>query len=161
MYTHTHISQGIMGEYFTHFKEHLVHMYRTSRSFVYIHVDVIKGGRGVGRREGGREGETGGGRVEGGRSLHRGASRMSSLPQRMDSGSVFDISSSIVYNECVIKEGFFYTSFLLSPRHFEPGTYCTHVYTSTYYNISIKNEVGCRDDTVPKTVDTRRHCEEE
>ena len=26
---------------------------------------------------------------------------------------------------------------------------------------SIKNEVGCRDDTMPKTVDTRRHCEEE
>ena len=26
---------------------------------------------------------------------------------------------------------------------------------------SIKNEVGCRDDTVPKTVDTRRHCGEE
>ena len=25
----------------------------------------------------------------------------------------------------------------------------------------IKNEVGCKDDTVPKTVDTRRHCEEE
>ena len=25
----------------------------------------------------------------------------------------------------------------------------------------IKNEVGCRDDTVLKTVDTRRHCEEE
>ena len=25
----------------------------------------------------------------------------------------------------------------------------------------IKNEVGCRDDTVPKTVDTRKHCEEE
>ena len=25
---------------------------------------------------------------------------------------------------------------------------------------SIKSEVGCRDDTVPKTVDTRRHCEE-
>ena len=25
----------------------------------------------------------------------------------------------------------------------------------------IKNEVGCRDDTVPKTVDTRRHCEED
>ena len=24
-----------------------------------------------------------------------------------------------------------------------------------------KNEVGCRDDTVPKTVSTRRHCEEE
>ena len=22
----------------------------------------------------------------------------------------------------------------------------------------IKNEVGCRDDTVPKTIDTRRHC---
>ena len=33
-----------------------------------------------------------------------------------------------------------------------------------YYYTSIKilkNEVGCRDDTVPKTVDTRRHCEEE
>ena len=28
--------------------------------------------------------------------------------------------------------------------------------------IKCKNhEVGCRDDTVPKTVDTRRHCEEE
>ena len=25
----------------------------------------------------------------------------------------------------------------------------------------IKNEVGCRDDTVSKTVDTRRHCKEE
>ena len=25
----------------------------------------------------------------------------------------------------------------------------------------IKNEVGCRDDAVPKTVETRRHCEED
>ena len=25
----------------------------------------------------------------------------------------------------------------------------------------IKTEVGCKDDTVPKTVDTRRHCEED
>ena len=25
----------------------------------------------------------------------------------------------------------------------------------------IKNEVGCRDDTMPKTVETRRHCEED
>ena len=25
----------------------------------------------------------------------------------------------------------------------------------------VKNEVGCRDDTVPKTGDTRRHCEVE
>ena len=33
---------------------------------------------------------------------------------------------------------------------------------STSYKCKIiKNEVGCRDDTVPKTVDTRRHCEEE
>ena len=24
---------------------------------------------------------------------------------------------------------------------------------------SVKIEVGCRDDTMPKTVDTRRHCE--
>ena len=35
---------------------------------------------------------------------------------------------------------------------------------SDFYTCNIykyKNEVGCRDDTVPKTVDTRRHCEEE
>ena len=38
-----------------------------------------------------------------------------------------------------------------------PGSYAS-VYTSVKI---IKNEVGCRDDTVPKTVDTRRHCEEE
>ena len=25
----------------------------------------------------------------------------------------------------------------------------------------IKNEIGYRDDTVPKTVETRRHCEED
>ena len=25
----------------------------------------------------------------------------------------------------------------------------------------IKNEVGCRDNTMPKTVDTRKHCEED
>ena len=39
-----------------------------------------------------------------------------------------------------------------------------YYYCATAYNTSvkiIKNEVGCRDDTVPKTVDTRRHCEEE
>ena len=33
-----------------------------------------------------------------------------------------------------------------------------------YVHVSIKiikNEVGCSDDTVPKTVDTRWHCEEE
>ena len=29
----------------------------------------------------------------------------------------------------------------------------------TIYN-KYKNEVECRDDTVPKTVGTRRHCEE-
>ena len=29
------------------------------------------------------------------------------------------------------------------------------------YTKIIKNEVGCRDDTVPKTGDTRRHCEVE
>ena len=35
--------------------------------------------------------------------------------------------------------------------------------TDSYYTSIkiIKNEVGCRDDTVPKTVGTRRHCEEE
>ena len=35
-----------------------------------------------------------------------------------------------------------------------------HIHNITSIKI-IKNEVGCRDDTVPKTVDTRRHCEEE
>ena len=25
----------------------------------------------------------------------------------------------------------------------------------------IKNEVGCRDDALPKSVETRRHCEED
>ena len=29
------------------------------------------------------------------------------------------------------------------------------------YIYKYKNEVGCRDDTVAKIVDTRRHCEEE
>ena len=29
------------------------------------------------------------------------------------------------------------------------------------YIYKYKNEVGCRDDTMPKTVDTRRHCEED
>ena len=41
---------------------------------------------------------------------------------------------------------------------------CHYFYLhGTYYTSIkiIKNEVGCRDDTVPKTVDTRRHCEEE
>ena len=37
-------------------------------------------------------------------------------------------------------------------------TYCffMHLYIYKY-----KNEVGCRDDTMPKTGDTRRHCEVE
>ena len=38
----------------------------------------------------------------------------------------------------------------------EPTVHC--IFTSIKI---IKNEVGCRDDTVSKTVDTRRHCEEE
>ena len=33
-----------------------------------------------------------------------------------------------------------------------------YIYTSVKI---IENEVGCRDDTVPKTVETRRHCEED
>ena len=32
-----------------------------------------------------------------------------------------------------------------------------YMFTSTSVKI-IKNEVRCRDDTVPKTVDTRKHC---
>ena len=36
----------------------------------------------------------------------------------------------------------------------------THIeYTQQVHEF--KNEVGCRDDTVPKTVERRRHCEEE
>ena len=29
------------------------------------------------------------------------------------------------------------------------------------WNKCKNHEVGCRDDTVPKTVETRRHCEED
>ena len=44
--------------------------------------------------------------------------------------------------------------------------FCINNFISPLYNLQLyvykcKNEVGCRDDTVPKTVDTRRHCEEE
>ena len=35
-----------------------------------------------------------------------------------------------------------------------------HLYVWSYI-YKYKKEVGCKDDTVPKTVDTRRHCEEE
>ena len=35
-----------------------------------------------------------------------------------------------------------------------------HIYLGCYI-YKYKNEVGCRDDTVPKTVDTRKHYEEE
>ena len=38
------------------------------------------------------------------------------------------------------------------------GVGCCVIYTSVKI---IKNEVECRDDTVPKTVETRRHCEED
>ena len=40
---------------------------------------------------------------------------------------------------------------------------CTHIYTVYIYTSIkiIKNEVGCRDDAMPKTGDTRRHCEVE
>ena len=30
-----------------------------------------------------------------------------------------------------------------------------------YFSNKYKNEVGCKDDTMPKTGDTRRHCEVE
>ena len=36
-----------------------------------------------------------------------------------------------------------------------------HALTDYMYVYKYKNEVGCRDDTVPKTIDTRRHCEED
>ena len=40
--------------------------------------------------------------------------------------------------------------------------YAQRVCTSLCTSIKIiKNEVGCRDDTMPKTGDTRRHCEVE
>ena len=46
-------------------------------------------------------------------------------------------------------------------------TFCLRVisditHSKNYTSVKIiKNEVGCRDDTVPKTVETRRHCEED
>ena len=53
-------------------------------------------------------------------------------------------------------------SLLLRPT----PTWKIHIILITVLHIStsvkiIKNEVGCRDDTVPKTVETRRHCEED
>ena len=39
-------------------------------------------------------------------------------------------------------------------KYFDKVSLQMHVY-------KYKNEVGCRDDTVPKTVGTRRHCKEE
>ena len=52
---------------------------------------------------------------------------------------------------------------LMSTRSDSACACLKHVHTSAVYTSVkiIKNEVGCRDDTVPKTVDTRRHCEEE
>ena len=40
---------------------------------------------------------------------------------------------------------------------FMNSLHCSHHNVETTVKI-IKNEVRCRDDTVPKTVDTRRHC---
>ena len=42
--------------------------------------------------------------------------------------------------------------------------YCHSIcsFPTNYTSIKvIKNEVGCRDDTMSKTVGTRRHCKEE
>ena len=55
--------------------------------------------------------------------------------------------------------------FVLMSGQFDPHSVCVQVCES--HNIImtsvkiIKNEVACRDDTVPKTVETRRHCEED
>ena len=46
------------------------------------------------------------------------------------------------------------------PSHTAGAIFYMFIYIYTSIKI-IKNEVGCRDDTVPKTVDTRRHCEED
>ena len=54
------------------------------------------------------------------------------------------------YNNKMIK--------IVKTFNFGASLYFDHRYTSVKI---IKNEVGCRDDTVPKTVDTRRHCEED
>ena len=46
-----------------------------------------------------------------------------------------------------------------------PGDHARAIYSAEKMSGTsvtiIKNEVGCRDDTVPKTVETRRHCEED
>ena len=59
-----------------------------------------------------------------------------------------------IFRWYVVPQFSFYasTSFQFSPM-------CRLLYIYTSIKI-IKNEVGCRDDTVPKTVGTRRHCEE-
>ena len=63
-------------------------------------------------------------------------------------------------SQCLLVSTVFGTVSSLHPTSF----LMTFIYACIidYTSIKIiKNEVGCRDDTVPKTVDTRRHCEEE
>ena len=56
--------------------------------------------------------------------------------------------------KCGVREFCMYGGLLVSGLSLHRGS--TNSLIAMY-----KNEVGCRDDTVPKTVDTRRHCEEE
>ena len=53
-----------------------------------------------------------------------------------------------------------YVCFCLVDVHVlcEPSSKFPPIYTRVKI---IKNEIGCRDDTVPKTIETRRHCEED
>ena len=50
------------------------------------------------------------------------------------------------------------------PGHIDQELYPDDLTRPAIYITSVKiskNEAGCRDDTMPKTVDTRRHCEED
>ena len=43
----------------------------------------------------------------------------------------------------------------------EPTAWLAILMAEKMGGTSVKIEVGCRDDTIPKTVETRRHCEED
>ena len=60
-------------------------------------------------------------------------------------------------SQCLLVSTVFGTVSSLHPTSFLM-IFILVIYTSVKI---IKNEVGCRDDTVPKTVETRRHCEED
>ena len=70
------------------------------------------------------------------------------------------------YLSCIMRTRIFTLAYAMHPRDrnlqsaWQPRSLPSGLGRTNVSN-KCKNEVGYRDDTVPKTVDTRRHCEEE